>query len=533
MIFGYFTLFVALIISAVAAYYSIVGLTAIFSAAVIPIVIMGASLEVGKVTAAIWLKLNWHRANLTYKLYLVPALIFLMLLTSMGIFGFLSKAHSDQSLVSGDVTSKIAIYDEKIKTEKENIEANRKALKQMDEGVDQVLGRSADEKGADKAVALRRSQQKERARLQAEISQSQKSIVELNNARAPIAAEVRKVEAEVGPIKYIAALVYGDNPDTNILERAVRWVIILIVAVFDPLALMLILAAQQSIKWARDDRADQAAMSIVPPPDTVTRPFTPEEIAALDQQPEPKYEPDGGALTDDQVDQIKKTTAEQHPYLAQPFVHFKNLKPIVAMPPAVETPPVPVETDPPAQVITQEESAQLETVARPEVQPPPTIVSSNELADDDDDAELLLMDSAEKTAARKWKTAHPGHALKFQRRLVDMGKLAQVPWSAAKYNSNLVPDIDLGNETQLGFGIAFPTAPNKGDSYLRVDRLPSVLYKFNGLGWIEVDKALSDRYAHDEAYIDYLISKIDTGEYDPDLLSDAEREQIEQRLTGN
>jgi hypothetical protein len=531
MIFGYFTLFVALVISAVAAYYSIVGLTAIFSAAVIPIVIMGASLEVGKVTAAIWLKLNWHRANLTYKLYLVPALIFLMLLTSMGIFGFLSKAHSDQSLVSGDVTSKIAIYDEKIKTEKENIEANRKALKQMDEGVDQVLGRSADEKGADKAVALRRSQQKERARLQAEISQSQKSIAELNNARAPIAAEVRKVEAEVGPIKYIAALVYGDNPDTNILERAVRWVIILIVAVFDPLALMLILAAQQSIKWNREDKEDQAAMSIVPPPDTVTRPFTPEEIAALDQQAEPKYEPDDGALTDDHVDQIKKTTAEQHPYLAQPFVHFKNLKPIVAMPPAVETPPVPVETDPPTRVITREESAQLETVAWPDVQSLPTIASSNEPVDDE--VELMLMDSAEKAAARKWKAAHPGHILKFQRRLVDTGTLSQPPWMATEYNSSLVPDIDLGNETQSGFGIAFPTAPNKGDSYLRVDRLPSVLYKFNGTGWIEVDKALSDRYAHDEAYIDYLISKIDTGEYDPDLLSDAEREQIEQRLTGN
>jgi hypothetical protein len=551
MIFGYFTLFVALVISAVAAYYSIVGLTAIFSAAVIPIVIMGASLEVGKVTAAIWLKLNWHRANLTYKLYLVPALIFLMLLTSMGIFGFLSKAHSDQSLVSGDVTSKIAIYDEKIKTEKENIEANRKALKQMDEGVDQVLGRSADEKGADKAVALRRSQQKERARLQAEISQSQKSIAELNNARAPIAAEVRKVEAEVGPIKYIAALVYGDNPDTNILERAVRWVIILIVAVFDPLALMLILAAQQSIKWNREDKEDQAAMSIVPPPDTVTRPFTPEEIAALDKQPEsdeeahkridqelaetmqdlgieekPKYEPDNGLLTNDQFDQIKKTTAEQHPYLNQPFVHFKNLKPMVATPPATVVMPIP-----PTRVITREESAQLETVAWPEVQPPPTIASSNEPVDDDD--ELSLMDSAEKAAARRWKAAHPGHTLKFQRRLVDMGKLAQLPWLAAKYNSSLVPDIDLGNETQSGFGTVFPTAPNKGDSYLRVDRLPSVLYKFNGLGWIEVDKALSDRYAHDEAYIDYLISKIDTGEYDPDLLSDAEREQIEQRLTGN
>jgi hypothetical protein len=160
-----------------------------------------------------------------------------------------------------------------------------------------------------------------------------------------------------------------------------------------------------------------------------------------------------------------------------------------------------------------------------------TPAASNDLEEDDD--ELSAMDSAEKAAARRWKADHPGHTLKFQRRLVDMGKLAQLPWLAAKYNSNLVPDIDLGNETQSGFGVTFPTAPNKGDSYLRVDRLPSVLYKFNGLGWIEVDKALSDRYAHDEAYIDYLISKIDTGEYDPDLLSDAEREQIEQRLTGN
>jgi len=249
---GILTMAVGIIISLVAAYYSISGLTAIFAAAVVPIVVMGAALEIGKVVAAVWLKLNWQRASWTYKLYLVPAVAFLMMLTSMGIFGFLSKAHSDQSLVSGDVQSKIAIYDEKIKTEKENIEANRRALKQMDEGVDQVLGRSTDENGADKAVALRRSQQKERARLQKEISQSQQSIAQLNDARAPIAAEVRKVEAEVGPIKYIAKLIYGDNPDANILEKAVSWVIILIVLVFDPLALVLILAAQQSLRWEHE-----------------------------------------------------------------------------------------------------------------------------------------------------------------------------------------------------------------------------------------------------------------------------------------
>lgn len=250
MIFGYFTLFVALVISAVAEFYSIVGLMAIFAAAPLAVAVMGAALGVGKITGAVWLKLNWHRAKWTYKAYLIPAVALLMILTSMGIFGFLSKAHSDQSLVSSDVVAKISIYDEKIKTEKENIDVNRKALKQLDDAVDQVMGRSTSETGADKAVQIRRSQQKERGRLQQEIAESQKRIAAYNEERAPIAAEVRKVEAEVGPIKYIAALVYGDNPDANLLERAVRWVIILIVAVFDPLALVLILSAQQSLRWA-------------------------------------------------------------------------------------------------------------------------------------------------------------------------------------------------------------------------------------------------------------------------------------------
>jgi septal ring factor EnvC (AmiA/AmiB activator) len=121
----------------------------------------------------------------------------------------------------------------------------------MDEAVDQVMARSTTEGGADKAVAIRRSQQKERQRLQAEISDSQKKISALSEERAPIAAENRKVEAEVGPVKYIAALIYGDNPEANVLEKAVRWVIILIVIVFDPLALTLLLAATKSLEWER------------------------------------------------------------------------------------------------------------------------------------------------------------------------------------------------------------------------------------------------------------------------------------------
>jgi len=251
---AYLALLSGLSISAVAVYYSVVGLTAIFSAAVLPIIIMGATLELSKLVATVWLKQNWKIAPLSIKAYMTTAVIVLMLITSMGIFGFLSKAHNDQNLVSGDVVSKIAIYDEKIKTAKDNIDANRKQLKQMDEAVDQVMGRSSDEKGADKAVALRKGQAKDRARLLQDIETEQKKISSLNEERAPIAAEVRKVEAEVGPIKYIAAFVYGSNPDSSILEKAVTWIIILIVVVFDPLAVILLLASQISFQSFREKR---------------------------------------------------------------------------------------------------------------------------------------------------------------------------------------------------------------------------------------------------------------------------------------
>ncbi len=255
MILAWLLLITGLTISAVAIYYSVVGLAAVFSAAVIPIIVMGTTLELAKLVCASWLKANWERAPRFMKYYMITAVAVLMLITSMGIFGFLSKAHNDQNLVSGDVQSKIAIYDEKIKTAKENIDANRKALKQMDEAVDQVMGRSSDEKGADKAVALRRGQAKERTRLLSEITAEQKVIAQLSEERAPIAAEVRKVEAEVGPIKYIAKFIYGEHgEDVNMLEKAVTWVIILIVIVFDPLAVIMLLAAQMTFAWAREQK---------------------------------------------------------------------------------------------------------------------------------------------------------------------------------------------------------------------------------------------------------------------------------------
>lgn len=247
MIFPVILLLTALVISGIAGYFSIVGLTYIFSASPMPVFIMGAALEVGKLVTASYVYRQWDDINTAMRTYFIISVVFLSLLTSMGIFGFLSKAHSDQSLVSGDIIAKVSIYDEKIKVAKENIDANRKSLKQLDEAVDQVMGRSDSEKGAERAVAIRRSQQKERARLQDEIQANQMEIGKLSEERAPIAAEVRKVEAEVGPIKYIAAFMY-DTSDQTVLEKAVSWMILLIIVVFDPLAILLVIAANSMLQ---------------------------------------------------------------------------------------------------------------------------------------------------------------------------------------------------------------------------------------------------------------------------------------------
>jgi hypothetical protein len=501
MLFGYLTLFTALIISLSSAVYSILGLTAIFAAAFWPIVVLGGSLEFGKIITTLWLHKYWDRAEIQYKVYLCSAVAILMLLTSMGVFGFLSKAHSDQSLVSGDVGAKIAIYDEKIKISRENIDANRKALKQMDEAVDQVMARSSDEKGADKAVAIRRSQQKERGRLLAEIETEQKKITALNEERAPIAAENRKVEAEVGPIKYIAALVYGDNPDANLLEKAVRWVIILIVIVFDPLALTLLLAATKTLEWERGSNI------LAPRPK------------------EPEYEPDDGPLTEDQINQIREEAKKELP--AGELQVKEELFPVE------ETPVPPTKRE---QILTGLDSmwnrakGLVKRDTEAEHAPIEQLVNNDQ---PDDDQEQL--DPAEKEARRAWKEANPADTIKHQRRLFETGLIKELPWMHPTYYSGLVADNAPGGVAGevKGFGTSFPTNSNKGDMFLRVDQLPSVLYKFNGINWIEVDKALSDQHAYNEAYIDHLISKLESGEYDPELLSDAERDSIEQRLNNN
>ena len=257
----YLLFVVALSLSAVAAWYAVAGLVAIFAAATIPIVIMGSLLEAAKLTVASWLYRSWKEIPLLMKSYFVVALVLLMLLTSMGIFGFLSKAHLDQAIPTGDVAAKLALIDEKIKTEKENINANRKELSQLDSQVDQTIARTTEASGAERAINIRRGQQKDRTRILNEIGQAQTKIAKLNEERAPIATEVRKVEAEVGPIKYIAALIYDNAADTDVLEKAVRIVTIMIVIVFDPLAVLMLVAANWQMR-----RDKEGVIEVAPTP---------------------------------------------------------------------------------------------------------------------------------------------------------------------------------------------------------------------------------------------------------------------------
>ena len=508
MLFGYFTLFVALLIEIVGAYYSITGLAAIFSGAVIPILIMGGSLELGKVTAAVWLKNNWERAGITYKLYLLPAVAMLMLITSMGIFGYLSKAHNDQTLVSGDVGAKLAIYDEKIKTARDNIDADRKQLAQMDAAVDQVMTRSNDEKGADKSNAIRNSQKRDRAALARDIETNQRIISQINDEAAPIRAENRKVEAEVGPIKYIAKLIYSENPDANILEKAVTWVIMIIVAVFDPLALVLILAAQQSIRWAEGEAPTELEKESVESWFDRAR----KRARFWDKQ----FKPDE---TEFDVSDVEDTepVVDQHTHIA-PEDYYRAMGLFDASQaltdPYINDSYTKNSTDPspPGWMFTEHPHPS----ATVDLEPEPTPVPDKKV--ETSGAEYIEVNG--KRMHHKAFDPHSVDAFHALERHRDSNKPVA---------DNALPE---SNNT-TGFGVSFPSNPTKGDTHLRVDRLPTTLYKFNGRDWIEVDKQLNGSYVFDDAYIDYLIDGVASGAYDPDLLSDSERDAIAIRLKNN
>ena len=571
MILAILLLLSGLAISGVAIYYSVVGLTAIFAAAAIPIMIMGVSLEVGKLVIASWVKAYWERIPFLMRAYAVIGVTILMVITSLGIFGFLSKAHSDQTLVSGDSQARIAVYDEKIKISKDNIDANRKALKQMDEAVDQVMGRSQDEKGADKAVAIRRSQQRERGRLLAEIQTEQTTINKINEEAAPIRAENRKIEAEVGPIKYIAAFVYGDNPDASILERAVTWVIILIVIVFDPLAVVMLLAAQMTFQWYKDDKNktddsgeivpwtptvdpeaktvddlvddDTAAMAIVPPEETpgvTLRAFTVAEQAALDQQVDVVHPPEPDPLLqelateletairdrDDLAEFIRNTQSELDTTLqtkteleSKLFALESDVQVLLDRITELETPPVP--QAPAIEYAFLDEESEPDPVHEPE--PEVQVITPVE--------ELTI--SISETAPKSKVEIPPVPETAPNRKNLPPPETEPEPvvTGPEEYITDSIVKM-LNRKPDAGFGTDFPDNPARGDMFLRTDFRPTRLFKWNDTKWIEVNKATTDAYSYNDAYIQYLADKLFSGEYQLDDLTEVEQQQVQTLLGG-
>jgi hypothetical protein len=387
------------------------------------------------------------------------------------------------------------------------------------------------------ATNIRKRQAKERAELQAGITNSQQEITKLQEARAPFAHEARKIEAEVGPIKFIAALIYGDNPDGVLLERAVRWVIILIVIVFDPLALTLLLAATKSLEWERGINIFNlnAKKKDEEEEERDRDPFegwTEEDFARLEKDLV-KEETDPPVADDIPVFDEKEDIPFEEPVAEKPkkswggfsmpfsSMYTKKEKPVEEV--AEEIVADDGKDERPGDYVTKEEP--VVTVLTPVI---------------DEDPILAL-------AKKTYESSHPDEDLDAHHEAHAAGEITTLPWHHDDHISSLpisdgerkrlmdsmklqADNVPKALGTVTGFGTSFPPTANKGDLFLRVDALPTILYKFNGVQWIEVDKNLTDSYVYDDAYITHLIDKIGAGEYDPDLLSDAEREQIALKL---
>jgi len=246
----YILLLSALSLSGIAAWYAIAGLMAIFAALPIPIAIMGGALEASKLVVASWIYNNWKRIPFLMKTYFSVALVVLMLLTSMGIFGFLSKAHLDQTMDTGDNALQIELIDGKIEREEKRIKDAQTVLDQLDNTV-QVLINYDRVRGKNGAIAVREEQKEEREQLATIIDSANDTIAGYKQDKLVLSKETLALEAEVGPVKYIAALIYGEDESKSMLEEAVRWVILMIVFVFDPLAVLMVMAASREIAGKR------------------------------------------------------------------------------------------------------------------------------------------------------------------------------------------------------------------------------------------------------------------------------------------
>jgi len=323
MVFLALLVFSALSVSAVAGWFSIVGLMAIFPAAAIPILTMGAVLEVAKLVTASWLYRNWDTAAVLLKSYFTAAVVTLSIITSIGIFGFLSKAHIEQTVnAGGNNELQIETLERRIAYQQTIIQDAETVLAQLDSTVETLIeyDRIRGETGA---IATRNSQKEERDSLNQQITAAYSAIEETQTALLPLQKEQLSLEAEVGPLKYIAELIYGDEAQDH-FDAAVSWIIILIVLVFDPLAILLVISANMT--WMRERGEVITAVNI---DDTVVE----EEIIPEPEIPEPEPSPPSAVddaanvmsgIDDTQLRKLDRSTRKKLEWLIDKGVEVKG-----------------------------------------------------------------------------------------------------------------------------------------------------------------------------------------------------------------
>ena len=502
MFFGIITLLTALSMATVAAVFAIYGIIAIFAGMPQFALIMGAVIELGKVVGISWLYRNWNEPT-KIKYFMAPLVLVAMMLTSMGIFGLLSKAHLEQTSPVANNEIQITRLDQQVAREQSRITDAEQVISQLDQSV-QALIEFDRIRGPDGALAVRESQAEQREVLRQTIDTAQTEVDRLEDQKLELTQELTAIALEVGPIKYIAELIYSDGQDRT--EEAVRWVIIAFIFVFDPMAILLLMAANYTL----DQRKKQPLVAEIPKQEPIVE--NKEETDVKETTEELNNDTDTTNDSDISDPDISDPAAqsdsqpESEPIGGDPSEGSENLQETVAG------------TDERDIVFVQPEGS-IDNNTSVSVEP----VSITEVEKDD----IKKVENKEiVTEGITLACDVGGGYIEYNNHLFQKDALKEIKPELFSLRT------DGPTMPSSSFGTQFPKIAKKKDIFVRVDVIPNRVYRFEGTKWIEINKELSSTYLYDQEYIKYLVDKIDKGEYDVDLLSDQEKIQIEDFLSG-
>ena len=509
-------LLTAISISGVAAYYSIVGLTAIFSGVFLPIVIMGTVLEFGKIITTVWLHINWDRVGWAIRSYLSIAVVVLMFVTSMGIFGFLSRAHIDATSSVGDNQLIIEQLDQQIAVERQRITDSQRVIAQMDSAINNILNQSSNAKTienqrggqiANQANTLRNNQKKERDALNRTIDDTNKRIAEINSQRLKLQQSQAKVESEVGPIKYIAQLIYGDNINKDLLERAVRWVIIIIVAVFDPLAVCLILATTMSLSYKKETEDAQAIRS---------------QVVEEDIRRSKSTEDGSNERTNNQGPELSSVIEQSGISNQQPPTIQYVDREVIREIPVIEYKTIEIE-----KIVEVEKP--IEIFTRVEIEVPIEVEKIVEV-------EKIIEVEKIVEVIKEVQVEDHSRMLELAREIDNLlGELKNKDHVIGQLKAEIVilenPADFVVNDAV--FGKSLPVEGTTGQLFVQNNSNGLTVHKWNGDKWILVDKEQNDSYLLDDPITDGIITSLATGELNWEFLTTREQNAIEPLLKDN